>query len=215
MVIKKSPVINNSFPRQLHSNYEQFYNKQFLKNKDLFNSLFEKGQKPKIMVISCCDSRVVPELIFDSKPGELFVFRNIANLIPSYDEECQSFFQGIGAALEFAVNQLQVRHIIILGHQSCSGLEFFLKTRPTDYTSSFITNWISQINDNTDNKSRIQNRELEYLSVEYSLNNLSTYPFIQCGIKSKTLNLHGAYFSISDGMLLIKNPESGQFIPYS
>ncbi len=203
---------DNLLPYQLCIGYKKFLQKQISNNKDLFISLSEL-QKPKSMVISCCDSRVNPELIFGCQPGDIFVLRNIANLVPSYDEEHKSIFQGTGAALEFAIKKLKIQHIIVLGHSSCSGVRFFLENLSAESSenSSFLKNWTSQMETFARTHSK-NKKSWKYLSIEYSLKNLLTFPFVFSEVKAQKLSLHGAYFNLLDGSLLARNSKNGEFL---
>src|ERR687894_2283703 len=111
------------FPTRLTEGYRAFLDGRFPSEKSRFEALAEKGQSPEVMVIGCCDSRVSPEVIFDASPGELFVVRNVANLVPPY--ETGGEYHGTSAALEFAVQALKVRHIVVLGHARCGGIRAF------------------------------------------------------------------------------------------
>src|SRR3954467_5199074 len=118
-----------SFPQRLIDGYGAFTSGRLQSEQDRYRELAERGQTPEIMVIGCCDSRVSPEVIFDAKPGELFVVRNVANLVPPYETHGQ--FHGTSAALEFAVQALGVKHIVVMGHARCGGIKSFAeKTAP-------------------------------------------------------------------------------------
>src|SRR5215216_6062948 len=109
-----------SFPQRLIDGYSAFTSGRLQSEQARYRELAEHGQTPEIMVIGCCDSRVSPEVIFDARPGELFVVRNVANLVPPYEEDGK--YHGVSAALEFAVRHLQVEHIVVFGHSGCAGI---------------------------------------------------------------------------------------------
>src|SRR3954453_15329618 len=112
-----------SFPQRLIDGYGAFTSGRLQSEQDRYRELAERGQTPEIMVIGCCDSRVSPEVIFDARPGELFVVRNVANLVPPYSPD--GTYHGVSAALEFGVGALRVKHIVVLGHALCGGIRAF------------------------------------------------------------------------------------------
>src|SRR4051812_1404978 len=133
--------MTTSFPQQLIAGYQTFSSERLPTEQSRFRELSEKGQFPEVMVIGCCDSRVSPEVIFDASPGELFVVRNIANLVPPYQPDGNA--HGVSAALEYAVQVLKVKHIVILGHAQCGGIRAFVdKTAPLS-PGDFIGRWMS------------------------------------------------------------------------
>lgn len=171
------------------------------------------------MVIACSDSRVDPSQIFDVSPGEIFVVRNVANLVPPF--EVGGEWHGVSAALEFAVTQLNIPEIVVLGHGSCGGVHASLTRRfegRLQGEGGFIDSWIHLLSDARD---RIVHEHgegpegihaLELETVRVSLNNLMTFPFIAERVLDDRLKLHGAYFSIAHGMLL-KLDDKGAFHP--
>jgi carbonic anhydrase len=174
----------------------------------LYRSL-DDGQSPVVCVISCCDSRVDPLTIFDAKPGEMFVIRNVANLVPPF--RAGDGLQGTSTAIEFAVRQLKVRHMMVLGHARCGGVAASLGEPTRD--AVFIQNWVSLLDVA---KIRVGGRgdaqsAVEYESIRVSLERLATFPFVAEAVKSKTLQLSGALFSIFDGKLEILDEKSGEF----
>src|ERR671917_187792 len=131
------------FPERLIDGYRAFLGERFARERSRFAALAEAGQRPEIMVIGCCDSRVSPEVIFDASPGELFVVRNVANLVPPYAPDGD--YHGTSAALEFGVQALQVKHIVVLGHAFCGGICAFADEQEPLSPGDFIGNWMSQI----------------------------------------------------------------------
>jgi carbonic anhydrase len=204
------------FPKRLKNGYRAFLDGRFVKERSRYELLAEAGQQPEIMVISCIDSRVSPEVIFDASPGELLVVRNVANLVPRYEPNRDSQ-HGTSAALEFGVRELRVQHIVVLGHASCGGVHAFgEKTAPLS-PGDFIGRWISQIapaaerlgSPGTDYTAYL--RQLEFAVVELSLGNLMTFPWVKTLVNAGKLTLHGAYFGIANGRLLVRNSITGAF----
>lgn len=176
------------------------------------------GQAPKTMVIACSDSRVDPALIFDVGPGEVFVVRNVANLVPPY--ETGGGRHGVSAALEFAVTQLEVEDIVVMGHGGCGGVAASLAHRFEDAgvgEGFFIRHWIDLLDAARDEieAANVANpqRALEESAVRVSLANLRTFPCIPVREQAGRLRLHGAYFAIADGILHVLDTESDRFRP--
>jgi carbonic anhydrase len=171
------------------------------------------------MVVGCVDSRVSPEVIFDAAPGELLVVRNVANLVPPYEPHRDSQ-HGTSAALEFGVQALRVRHIVVLGHASCGGIAAFADEQAPLSPGDFIGRWMSQIAPAAErlgpaarNDPAEFRRRLEFAGVELSLQNLMTFPCVRILVERGKLQLHGAYFGIAAGRLLVRDPASGRFEP--
>jgi carbonic anhydrase len=206
-----------SFPERLEKGYRSFLEKRFASERARYQELAAE-QKPSIMVIGCVDSRVSPEVIFDAAPGELLVARNVANLVPRYEPEGESQ-HGTSAALEFAVSALQVRHIVVLGHAFCGGIKAFASDDAPLSSSDFIGRWMSQIAPAADAITAPKQdweaylRQLEFASVELSLKNLMTFPFVKAAVEKGELTLHGAYFGVASGRMLVRNEKTGAFEP--
>ena len=207
------------FPERLTKGYRSFLDRRFASERARYQELAGSGQSPSIMVIGCVDSRVSPEVIFDAAPGELLVARNVANLVPRYEPE-GSQQHGTSAALEFAVKALKVAHIIVLGHAFCGGIKAFAGEGAPLSESDFIGRWMSQIAPaaeaigprNGDGEEGYL-RKLEFASVELSLRNLMTFPFVRTAVEQGELHLHGAYFGVASGKLLVRNEKSEAFEP--
>ncbi|MSO89404.1 MAG: carbonic anhydrase [Rhodospirillaceae bacterium] len=204
------------FPDILIDGYKRFIAGRFPRERDRYEALAATGQTPEIAVISCCDSRVSPEAIFHARPGELFVVRNVANLVPPYETNGQ--FHGTSAALEFAVKGLGVKHIVVLGHASCGGIRSFAEKRAPLSSGDFIGKWMSIIapaadalGDPGEKPSPEYITQLEFAGIEQSLANLMTFGSIRRGVADGSLRLHGAYFGIATGKLLIRDPATGKF----
>ena len=210
------------FPERLTKGYRAFLEGRFAVERGRYQSLAGSGQAPSIMVIGCVDSRVSPEVIFDAAPGEILVARNVANLVPRYEppsEEDPSHQHGTSAALEFAVRALKVRHIVVLGHAFCGGIRAFVSEDAPLSSSDFIGRWMSQIapaaEEVTEPKGETDSylRQLEFASVELSLRNLMTFPFVKGAVEKGELSLHGAFFGVASGKLLVRSPKTGAFEP--
>lgn len=180
-----------------------------------------EGQSPRVMVIACSDSRVEPAEIFDARPGEMFVVRNVANLAPPY--ETTRGLHGVSAALEFAVTQLEVEEILVLGHGSCGGCAAALTGQFDDAEPGdghFIADWVRLLHDARDsvrarhgelNADSVLEMELE--SVKISLANLRTFPWIEERERDGRLELHGGHFSIAEGRLYLLDEAEDHFRP--
>jgi carbonic anhydrase len=206
------------FPERLTKGYRSFLGGRFASERARYQELAGLGQSPSIMVIGCVDSRVSPEVIFDAAPGELLVARNVANLVPRYEPGGGQ--HGASAALEFAVKALKVRHIVVLGHAFCGGIKTFAGEGAPLSESDFIGKWMSQIapaaeaigpRDGDGEEGYL--RKLEFASVELSLRNLMTFPFVRTAVEQGELHLHGAYFGVASGKLLVRNERTGSFEP--
>jgi carbonic anhydrase len=206
------------FPERLAKGYRSFIDGRFASERARYQELAGLGQKPSIMVMGCVDSRVSPEVIFDAAPGEILVARNVANLVPRYEPGGGQ--HGASAALEFAVRALRVEHIIVLGHALCGGIRAFaMETAPLS-ESDFIGKWMSQIAPAAEaigpmgaEGEEAYLRKLEFASVELSLQNLMTFPFVRAAVEKGELKLHGAYFGVASGKLLVRDEVTGAFEP--
>ncbi len=206
------------FPNRLTEGYRAFLDDRFPREKNRFETLAEKGQSPEVMVIGCCDSRVSPEVIFDASPGELFVVRNVANLVPPF--ETGGEFHGTSAALEFAVQALRVKHIVVLGHARCGGIRAFADETAPLSPGDFIGRWMSMIAPAGERLGPRGDMELseyvtrlEFAAIEHSLRNLMTFPCVKILVERGKLQLHGAYFGVANGVLLVRDPQDGAFKP--
>jgi carbonic anhydrase len=204
-------------PERLSSGYTTFIEGRFDRERARYQELAARGQKPEIMVVGCCDSRVSPEVIFDAIPGELFVTRNVANLVPPYQPDGD--LHGTSAALEYAVQVLRVKHIVVLGHAQCGGVGAFANESEPLSPGDFIGKWMSMIAPAAEtipgeyrNRPDYQ-RRLELASVENSLRNLLTFPCVRILVERGKLQLHGAYFGVATGELLARDPQTGRFEP--
>jgi carbonic anhydrase len=166
------------------------------------------------MVIGCCDSRVSPEVIFDAHPGELFVVRNVANLVPPYAPD--GAYHGVSAALEFAVQALRVKHIVVLGHARCGGIRAYAEHGNPLSPGDFIGKWMSMIAPAAEAAAAMRDwpdyaTRLEHASIVTSISNLMTFPCISILAERGKLHLHGAYFDVATGRLEARDPGTGRF----
>ncbi|MGB8275997.1 MAG: carbonic anhydrase [Alphaproteobacteria bacterium] len=200
--------------------YRKFRSRTFKSYQALFEKLARKGQAPKALVISCCDARVDPALITDADPGDLFIVRNVANLVPPYEPD--GHYHGTSAALEFAVSALDVKHIIVLGHSGCGGVEALARSHSEEATSGeFIAQWMSIANraceavelQAWEMPGFNQARAVEHEVVKVSLENLLTFPWIKDRVARGVLSLHGWYFDIESGELSDYDRRTGGFRP--
>ena len=209
-----------TYLNQLIEGYHRFRQKDWERERERWSELAE-GQNPQVMILSCADSRVDPAQIFDGRPGEMFVARNIAALAPPY--ETSRGFHGVSAALEFAVTQLKVGEILVMGHGLCGGCAAALTGQFDDTEPGeghFIADWVRMLNDARD-KVRSRHSELnreafldmEREAVKVSLANLRTFPWIVEREQAGELKLHGAHFSISEGRLYILDEAEETFRP--
>lgn len=199
-------------PEELIEGYRAFRRGTYRKQAELYESLGE-GQSPSVMLIGCADSRAEPSDIFNAAPGQLFVVRNVANLVPPY--ETTPGRHGVSAALEFAVTSLEVKHIVIMGHGGCGGVHASLSAAKNTPVGEFIAPWV-QLLDETRDKVLAANpgdpqTALEFAGVEASIENLMTFPFVAERVKSGKLSLHGAWFAIKHGELHWRDAETGVF----
>ncbi|HEX8571138.1 MAG TPA: carbonic anhydrase [Allosphingosinicella sp.] len=201
---------------KLIDGYHRFRDSGWARERERWSKLAE-GQSPRIMVIACSDSRVDPTQIFDAGPGEMFVVRNVAALVPPY--ETTAGHHGVSAALEFAVTQLQVEEVVVMGHGFCGGCAAALTGQFDDAAHGeghFIADWIEMLRGARD-KVRAEHgedfRAMELEGVRVSLANLRTFPWVREREGDGRLKLHGAYFAISDGVLHLLDEASGEFQP--
>jgi carbonic anhydrase len=205
-----------SFPQSLLSGYQNFTSQRLPTEQARYRQLSERGQSPEIMVIGCCDSRVSPEVIFDAGPGELFVLRNVANLVPVYAPD--GAVHGVSAALEYAVQVLRVKHIVVLGHAQCGGIRAFVdKTAPLS-PGDFIGKWMQmfvRVAETVEQRDHESVQEfvtrLEKAAIKRSLQNLMTFPCVNILAGRGKLQLHGAYFGVAEGSLAVLDQETGLF----
>lgn len=200
------------FPQRLTDGYRTFRQSRLPHEQTRYKELSDQGQSPETMIIGCCDSRVSPEVIFDARPGELFVVRNVANLVPPYEPD--GTYHGVSAALEFAVQGLRVKHIVVLGHAQCGGVRAYAEHTAPLSPGDFIGKWMELLGpaarsvdrDDPDFLTR-----LEQASVVRATENLMTFPYVRAAVERGDLALHAAYFGVATGTLFVRDPATGHF----
>jgi carbonic anhydrase len=207
-----------SFPQRLIEGYSAFASGRLHSEQDRYRELAERGQQPEIMVIGCCDSRVSPEVIFDAGPGELFVVRNVANLVPPF--ETSGTYHGVSAALEFGIGALKIKHIVVLGHAHCGGVKAFADDAEPISPGDFIGRWMSLMAPAAEKvgpRGSLTRAEfierLEKASVVNTLDNLLTFPRLKKLIERGEVATHGAYFGVATGQLSVLDRTTGEFKP--
>jgi carbonic anhydrase len=207
-----------AFPERLREGYRDFMSGRFPQEQSRYEELSGSGQKPEIMVIGCCDSRVSPEVIFDARPGELFVVRNVANMVPPF--ESQGVFHGTSAALEFAVQALRVKHIVVLGHGRCGGVRAWVDDSEPLSPGDFIGKWMTLIEPAAERAGPRGTtpigdyvERLALISIAQSLDNLKSFPCVSTLVQRGKIQLHGAYFDVTTGVLSLRDPHTGLFTP--
>ena len=206
------------FPQHLLDGHANFMAGRYAREKERIRDLAEIGQTPTTMIIACCDSRAAPEMIFDAGPGELFVLRNVANLVPPYQPDGGQ--HGTSAAIEFAVKGLGIANIVIMGHGRCGGIKAALSKEfsPLD-AGDFIGKWMSMLGDLpsqlgqssllTDGE---RQRAMERISIRNSIGNLRTFPYVAELEAQGKLAVHGAWFDIATGELWVMDGDTGDFV---
>ncbi|MBB6254147.1 carbonic anhydrase [Nitrospirillum iridis] len=190
--------------RKLIEGFQNFRTSAFPDYARRFQWLAEVGQNPRAAVVACCDSRVDPQMIFSAGPGDLFIIRNVANLIPPYHPN--SDYHGTSAAIEFAVRQLRVADIVVMGHTNCGGVKALLSQGELD--GDFIGAWMSiaaslhGVGDQA---------EAERQVVRLTIANLMTFPWIRAAVDAGGLRLHGCLFDVAEADLLLLNQDTGEF----
>ena len=203
---------------KLLGGYKRYRDDKYESNRPLIEELVNQGQKPEVAVIACSDSRVDPAILFQADPGDLFMIRNVANLVPPMEEE--GTYHGTSAALEFAVLGLGVKHIIVLGHAHCGGIKLMMEPDPYDSAFKFVPAWVSMLNaayrrvQATMSKASDaeRTRACEQNAVLVSLENLTTFPWVQERVADGSLELHGWYVDIAAPALSAYDWEASRFV---
>lgn len=200
---------------------EKFRNNQFLELEEELKELVEHGQKPEVLFIGCSDSRVTPDLMLNSKPGDMFILRNVGNFVPPYkhDED----FHGSAAAIEYAVSVLRVKHIVVCGHSHCGACKSLYDEIPEKETFVHIRTWLKlgakakerTLKNNNFTTEEEKYRATERNSIRYQLENLHTYPYIQELIDEGKLKVHGWYYDIKSAKIDYYDSEDDKFKPLS
>ncbi len=196
----------------LIAGYRRFRAGVYAEQAQLYRELGE-GQDPDVMLIACADSRAEPSDIFNAAPGQMFVVRNVANLVPPYKPD--GGLHGVSAALEFAVNVLKVRHIVVMGHGGGGGVTASLTESNSPLIGEFVAPWVKLLDEARarvmDSGSLNPQFALELEGIETSLENLMSFPWVAEAVAAGTLELHGAWFAIKHGELHWRNPASRRF----
>jgi carbonic anhydrase len=204
------------FPKHLIEGYRTFTSQRLPTEQTRYRELSERGQSPAVMVIGCCDSRVSPEVIFDAGPGELFVVRNVANLVPTFQPDENA--HGVSAALEYAVQVLKIKHIVVMGHAQCGGIKAFIDDSAPLSPGDFIGKWMAmfikpgeQVSQREHESRQEFTTRIEKAAVFRSLENLMTFPFVRNAVERGDMMLHGAYFGVAEGSLFVLDRETKEF----
>ena len=203
---------------KLKAGFKKFRKYYFEENPELYRQLTEKGQSPKAVIIACCDSRVHPAHVMNTDPGDIFVVRNVANLVPAYVDDGKT--HGTSAAIEFAVKHLKVPHIIVMGHSQCGGIRALMEGVHDSKTHKFIDPWMAIMAPAREQVTRDfasatldeQCHQCEKAAIGISLENLMTFPFIVRALEAKQIQMHGWYFDIEKGLLLEMDKAQKRFI---
>jgi carbonic anhydrase len=199
--------MDNSFAK-MQQGYQLFRKKYALGDNSVMQCLSTAGQKPQIMVVSCCDSRVDPALILQCDPGDLFVVRNVANIVPPYEKD--EAHHGTSAALEFAICFLKVKHLILLGHSQCGGIETLLNNNGSNH-NDFITNWVSLIK--TDHPHLKDADDYAKLALNKSFENCLTFPWIKEKVAQNELTIYLWFFDVKKGQIFTYSDAQGGYQP--
>jgi carbonic anhydrase len=197
----------------LLSGYRRFRHTVWPGRRERFEALAQRGQKPETLIIACSDSRVDPAMVFDVGPGEIFIVRNVANLVPPFEKD--TAFHGTSAAIEFAVRVLEVRNVIVMGHAMCGGINALLHPASAERLD-FMSSWVEIAAEARDRVlacepvEEKQQQMCEYEAIKLSLRNLMTFPWLAKRVEDGRLNLHGASFDIRSGTLSLLNAK-GEF----
>jgi carbonic anhydrase len=205
------------FPETLLNGYKNFMSGRYVDERERYRVLADTGQKPQTLFIACCDSRSAPETIFDCGPGELFVMRNVANMVPPYEPDGQ--YHATSAAIEYAVQVLKVKDIVVMGHGRCGGIQAALDPNLEPLSpGDFIGKWMNmvksaaeQIQSNDIMTASERQTALERVSIRNSIANLRAFPFVKAQEVAGKVRLHGAWFDISTGELWVMDSKTGDF----
>ncbi|NBO23838.1 MAG: carbonic anhydrase [Chlamydiae bacterium] len=199
--------MEKSFEKMV-AGYHEFRQKYAKGDSSVMKLLSDFGQKPKTMVIACCDSRVDPALILQCDPGDLFVVRNVANIVPPYEKD--DMHHGTSAALEFAVRFLGVNHLVLLGHSQCGGIQALLSEKPKNH-DDFISNWVSLIKDEACLDCQVD--EYAKIGLEKSYLNCLTFPWIKEKVDRNELKIHLWFFDIKAGKIYCDKEKNYNYTP--
>jgi len=203
--------------KYLINGYHQFRKEYFSTDDSLYKDLSEQGQSPRFLIVACSDSRVDPAIVLNCKPGDLFVIRNVANLIPPYEKD--TGYHGTSAALEFGICGLQIRHLIVMGHSQCGGIRALMNRNKEEELHSFVSKWM-ELAEEAKQEALSAAASLPFdeqvdlcsrAAVVHSIENLKSFPWIKERLEMKTLFLHGWHFNIAAGEISVYDPTVKQF----
>lgn len=194
---------------KLLSGYQKFRKKYASGDNSVMQFLSDYGQQPETMVIACCDSRVDPALILQCDPGDLFVVRNVANIVPPYEKD--EMHHGTSAALEFGICYLKVKHLVLLAHSQCGGIQALLN-RETLNQNDFITNWVSLI-ESPKNTHTHNTDDYAKQALKISYQNCLTFPWIREMIQKNELDIHLWFFDIEQGQIFRYSDDKKEYLP--
>ncbi len=210
-------VLKPLLPEVLTVGYAKFRQFKYARHAQRYMRLAVESQKPQTMVIACCDSRAAPETIFDASAGELFVVRNVANLVPPYAPDATR--HSTSAALEFAVNAIGVKHIVVMGHAQCGGIAAAVTDMAPLTKGDFIGKWMGDVKEVVDAITLPEGgtphdhcRMVERVSIEHSVANLRSFPWIARLEQAGEISLHGAWFDVALGELHVFHEETGEWM---
>ena len=206
---------------KLLKGYQEYRDGSYELSRPLIEKLVTEGQSPEVAVIACSDSRVDPAILFQADPGDLFVIRNVANLVPPM--ELEGTYHGTSAALEFAILGLNIKHLVVLGHAHCGGIKLMMDPEPYDSSFKFVPSWVSMLAaahrrvlaTMSSAGDEACTRACEQNAVLVSLENLTTFPWVRERVESGALQLHGWYVDIAGPKLSGYDWEAGKFTPFS
>lgn len=199
--------MENSFIKILNG-YKTFRQKYALGDQSVMHYLSHYGQQPKIMVVACCDSRVDPALILQCDPGDLFVVRNVANIIPPYEKD--EAHHGTSAALEFGIRFLKIKHLVLLGHSQCGGIQALLNDDDSN-SNDFINNWVSLVKTSHHEVQNID--EYAKLALNQSHQNCLTFPWLKNEVMKNELSIHLWFFDIKMGQIFMYSERHNEYQP--
>ncbi len=212
---------NIPLPLHLSEGYANFRGNRLREEQGRFRRLADEGQRPPVLLIGCCDSRVSPEVIFDAGPGEIFVVRNVGALVPPFALDAER--QETAAAIEYAVLMLKVAHVVVMGHAQCGGIRAFAQGQDQEYhplsDADFVGRWKSLIQPAAERIGLPTGdfdhycESLSYASIIQGMANLRSYPWIKAREEAGELTLHGAYFGVANGNMTALDEASGRFVP--
>lgn len=202
---------------KMYKGFKKFREEGYVEKKPLIEDLIVKGQRPEVVLIACSDSRIDPAIVFNADPGDIFMVRNVANIVPPYESD--NGHHGTSAALEYAVQYLGVKDIVVMGHAHCGGISALLNTPEGEDKTEFIGPWVNIVQaakrrvlaTQADAPEEVKNRSCEQHATLVSLENLTTFPCIREKVEEGTLRLHAWHIDIHEGSLSAYSSETRSF----